>query len=747
VKIERWKLAAGVLVVLALLALSVPTAGDLGWAYLADRQYGRAREMFAGMLRRDPADIDLWLGLASTYEALGAPDRQIAALEDARRRAPERRDVLIRLADAYESDKNPAAAIPILEHLTATPRADDLPLLERLLTRYTWAADYERELAVLRKMVAVSPTDGSAVYELASVARSLNRQDEAVGVLQAYVERRPGDVEGRRWLAQVYDSVGQGDRAVEQWKVVAKLAPTDLEARDRLLPEPGGSSQVEELALLERERANDPRDEAARRRLVELYRGLGDAPRAIPVQRELVALRPRDPDALVLLGRLLVERDRAPEAVPLYERALEIAPDRLDTALALAQLYEWTNQSARALPLLERVAAARPGDRALQERVAALARGSADIRAALEGLDRLAALSPQDSRYTRQAVDLLVGANRLPEAIARQRRLVEREGGAAEPALKLGELYEANGQEREAIAVYESLDRSGALPDAALRRLADLYRYQDRSADFLRVAERLLPRRPDDAALRDAAAESAEALGRPQDAFRLLQPVAERRPLDESFVLRYLGLAAQVGRLDDGLRIHRRFAAAAGPGYRLPDYRLKVGRLLTDLGRYPEAIAEYQAVLEASGAGDAPESVQARLALAQLYDWTGAGEPALAQWETLMRARPRDPQVLREVGRRGMALSRNDVALRAYRSLLSVAPDDPEALKRAGQLMAWSQDSRGARAVLERFNRVKGGDYEVHYLLGELYAGDHDEERARAAYEQALRLLPATRSR
>src|SRR5262249_12853294 len=161
-----------------------------------------------------------------------------------------------------------------------------------------------------------------------------------------------------------------------------------------------------------------------------------------------------------------------------------------------------------------------------------------------------------------------------------------------------------------------SLDRSGALPDAALRRLADLYRYQDRSADFLRVAERLLPRRPDDAALRDAAAESAEALGRPQDAFRLLQPLAERRPLDAGFALRYPGLAAQVGRLDDGLRIHRRFAAAAGPGYRLPDYRLKVGRLLTDLGRYPEAIAEYQAVLEASGAGDAPESVQARLALA-----------------------------------------------------------------------------------------------------------------------------------
>lgn len=108
-----------------------------------------------------------------------------------------------------------------------------------------------------------------------------------------------------------------------------------------------------------------------------------------------------------------------------------------------------------------------------------------------------------------------------------------------------------------------------------------------------------------------------------------------------------------------------------------------------------------------------------------------------------MRARPRDPQVLREVGRRSLAASRNDVALRAYRALLDVQPDDAEALKRAGQLMAWSNDARGARTALERFNRVKGGDYEVHYLLGELYTADHDEERARAEYDRALRLLPA----
>jgi len=737
VKIERWKLGLGVLLALALLALSVPWGADLGWAYLADRQYELAREMFTEALRGEPTDANLWLGLAATYEALGDPDRQVATLEDAARRLPRRRDLLVNLADAYQANRDPAAAAAVIERLTATPGPDDAPLLERLLTAYLWKGDYERQLAVLRKLLALSPTDPAVVLELATVARSLNRQDEAVTVLEAYVRRRPGDPEGRRWLAQIYDSLGQGDRAIEHWKVLARVAPDDVEARDRLLPAPGGAPRVEEIALLERQRAADPRDEAARRRLVDLYRAAGDGPRAIRAQQELAALRPRDHDALARLGRLLVEQDRGPEAIVAYERAVEIAPERLDTALALAQLYEWGDEPRRALALLDRVARARPADRALQERVAALAQGSDDLRATLAALDRLAALAPLDGRHARQAVDALVAANRLPEAIARQRRIAEQHPGAPGPALRLAQLHEWNNQEREAIAVYEGLDRAGALPGSSLGRLAELYRFQDRAADFLRVADRLLARRPDDWALRDAAAQTAEGLGRPGDAVRLLEPVVERRPLDEAFVLRYLALTAQAGRADDGLRVHRRFAAGAGAAY-----RAKAGRILMDLGKYPDAVAEYEAVLAAApGAGD--DAVAARLALAQLHDWTGAAQPALRQWESLMRARPGDPRVLREVGRRSLALSRHDVALRAYRSLLAVEPDDAEALKRAGQLMAWSQDARGARVALERFNRVKGGDYEVHYLLGELYSADRDEERARLEYERALRLLPA----
>ena len=745
-RIERWKLAAFVLSVLSLLALAFPSRTDLGWGYLTQRDYARAREMFTAELRGDPSDLETWLGLADVYEALGDPDRHIETLEGAARRFPAQQRILLRLAEVYEWNKDPDGALRTLERLAVAANADAIRPLQRLLKLYDWVGRYEEELSVLRRLLALRPSDPEVVEDVVSVARTLDRQEEAIPVIEAFAARRPSDPQAQRWLAELYDSVGQPERALPLWKTVARLLPDDVAARNRLLSPPG-DAVAEEIAQLERARSADPRDEAARLRLVEIYRGLRDAPRAIPVQQELVALKPGDHDRLVLLGRLLVQEDRAREAIPLYERAAAAAPGRVETVLALAQLYEWTNQPREALGALERLLATRPADRALGERVAVAAQAAGETDRALAALDRLRREFPGEARYLQESADLLVAADRTAEAIPRQRQVVALRSGAVEPALRLAQLYEWTRREGEAIGVYEGLDRAGVLPEAALVRLSDLYRFQDRPADFLRVAERLLARRPQEEGLRGLAADAAAGLRRYDQALRLLRPVVERRPGDEALVVRYLVLAIETGQPDEGLRVHRRLlASATGP---TAGYRTRVARALTDMGRYREAIAEYESLVEgAARPVDASALVGARLSLAQLYDWTGAPERALAQWEEVARDRPKDPDALRQVGRRSLALSRSDTSLQAYRSLLAIVPDDPEGLKRAGQLLAWDgRDPQGARRLLERFARTRGGDYEVHYLLGELYTAARDDERARAEYEKALRLLPARSQR
>src|SRR5262249_13189092 len=188
--------------------------------------------------------------------------------------------------------------------------------------------DYDRMVVALRQVLRSGPITRDTLDDVVVSARVLGRQSEVVPELLAYTERRPSDAEGQRLLAEVYDSLGDEKQALDRWRIVARLRPNDVTARARLLPEPGSAAPVEELAVLERARESDPRDEAARRRLVEIYEGAGDNPRAIEVQRELVTLRPRDAEALIALGRLLVAQDRGREAITVYERALEIEPGR-----------------------------------------------------------------------------------------------------------------------------------------------------------------------------------------------------------------------------------------------------------------------------------------------------------------------------------------------------------------------------------------------------------------------------------
>jgi len=190
VKIERWKLAALALGVLALLALSFPSRTDLGWGYLAQRDYERARAQFRRQLRSDPSDPETWLGLAAVYEALGDADRHIAALESAARRFPQREQILLRLADVYEWNKDPDGALRTLERLTVKADAGDMPLLQRLLKLYGWVGRYEEELAVLRKLLALRPSDPQVVEDVVAVARILDRQEEAIAVVEASPARR-----------------------------------------------------------------------------------------------------------------------------------------------------------------------------------------------------------------------------------------------------------------------------------------------------------------------------------------------------------------------------------------------------------------------------------------------------------------------------------------------------------------------------------------------------------------------------
>ncbi len=587
----------------------------------------------------------------------------------------------------------------VIRVLDPPPRpGTDRDAWEALAAAWAGLGDVEREIVALEYAAAAGPGNRDVLLRLADVYEGVKDIEATARTLERIASASPRDDAVLQRLLGLYDWLGRYEdaSAVLSRLLALGIRRADL-AEDVIALARTLNRMDDAVPAIEAYAARLPGDARAQRQLAELHDALGRARVAAhlaPVEpgtppppdrpaparsatpppsrpedpvatAETLARRaPDDPGRLRAVVDALVGADRARDALVWQERLMTVTPDDETAWRRLIQLYEWTAQ---------------PG-------------------AALGALERFARRRPDDERLIEQLVDALVANDRVPDAVAWQRRVVERNPGAVAPALKLAQLHEWMNEERAAIAVYEALDRVGTLPPAALARLGDLYRFQDRPADFLRVAERRLAATPGDDALRLLAVEAAEGLDRPADAARLLRPLVDARPRDLALAARYVELAVRAGRIADALAVHRRVAAGAGI-----EYRMKVAQVFGDAGRGAEAAAEYEAILAAA---------------------------------------PGDVELLREVGRRALAMSRNDVSLKAWRGVLARRPDDPEGLKRSGQLLAWTNDARGARAAFERFNRVKGGDYDVHFLLGELYTTSGDEGRAREQYERALRVLP-----
>jgi tetratricopeptide (TPR) repeat protein len=107
--------------------------------------------------------------------------------------------------------------------------------------------------------------------------------------------------------------------------------------------------------------------------------------------------------------------------------------------------------------------------------------------------------------------------------------------------------------------------------------------------------------------------------------------------------------------------------------------------LLADERRYPEAIAEFRALLDAD-----PGLRAARIQLAAVLSWQGKYEESLRHYELLLANRPNDADV---AVARAEVLSwagRYDEARPAFEELLSVDRDNPRALRGLARTENWS---------------------------------------------------------
>ncbi len=358
------------------------------------------------------------------------------------------------------------------------------------VTRATGTAVLEipREQVERITIFKASETEPARLSKDAEQALALGHRDDAIRILHALVDARPGDARARRDLAFAELLNEQLDRAKDDYARAFMLDETDVESLIGL----GYTSQR-----------------------------LGERDAAITAYRKATGVAPRHVKPWLALAELLLARnakgDRE-DAVTAAKRALEAEPRSVDAALleaeglARSQGLGSGDDHKAALELLEKFIAAgadMPGITRIARRAADLAFGAGDAARAREVLSGVIARAPrvsEDERARLLALEALYG-------------------------------WFAAGREGPVLGLDPASDQLDVA--AALRRLDLALEAVPAEGDLLLARTRLLVRsgRRPEAAEAAASAEAALSAGPHKDDARVLKTFLEVRktdaPLDE----------------------------------------------------------------------------------------------------------------------------------------------------------------------------------------------------------------------
>ncbi len=207
-------------------------------------------------------------------------------------------------------------------------------------------------------------------------------------------------------------------------------------------------------------------------------RRLPDAQR---LYRRVLKAAPDHPDALQLLGIVLLEQARYTDALPVLRRAVARSPTSAPAHLNLGTAYAETGRIDRAVACCRNACRLQPGLGDAWFNLANLLERTAAHDEAIEGFDRAVALNARHPAYRNNRALCLKALGRLDLAEVDLREAVDLAPRFADAWVNLGNLQRDRNHPADAIASYRrALDAAPQRLDAA----ASLYWLQREACDW-----------------------------------------------------------------------------------------------------------------------------------------------------------------------------------------------------------------------------------------------------------------------
>lgn len=582
------------------------------------------------------------------------------------------------------------------------------------------------------------PMDQVSPGQLLQQARAAERDgklDEAEAIFQQLLGADAKDLRALLGLSRLY-------LRQRRWTDAVAMAT-------RLVIEEPGS--VEPRQILARALVEDGRLDMATR-----------------VYAELAVLEPDNPAPWRSLGRIHGRLGNWTAARDAWSAVTELDPDSPEPRLELSEACRQAGDADAAQEELKSILAREPDHRGALTLLGRLQRLS-DPEASLACWSRLAGLDPAAVEPWLQMARLHLRLQRLPEAEAGFRAVLERDAANGEALASLGRILEQRDPEA-ALGWFTRWSESDSTSIGPWLGMGRLHAGLKQSALAEAAFRRALELAPSSVETVTAAARFYAASGRPDDAIALwsklqelapdlLEPklqiarllYARRDPGAVEALLEVLKVDLQnqevLGRLTQLLGRRDVTAERATEVWtELADLQrdsvppiLLRARLLEQVGKLAEAEAEYRLALELDGQHPIALDNFATL-LRDQQRW----EEAIEVYRARLLLEPDRAETLRRIGQCFNRLDRLPEALENYNRALSLEPDNITALGYRGRLLRALGQVDASIGDFRRICVLDSGNAQAWRELIFWLAGSEREAEALAALDEAEQALGPT---
>ena len=664
---------------------------------------GLAKEQADEILERDPGNLEGMAVQATLLALEGETDKAIAELEKINSRDPGLRPAAVLLATLYEQEKRGDDAEAVL--LRAIDNNDDPAMLQLQLAQlYRKHEKNDKAEEVLRAVVQAYPDELGYRVSLASFLSQTGQFDKVEQVMWEAIEADPDDVQRYLLLTEFLTSKRDSETAIRELEGMVKRRPdlTDLRfSLARLYQDNGRTEEARELLeKLIAEQGVEPAGLKARVQLAQLINASEpDSPRITRLVEEVLAENPRDNDALLVRGRLAMQRKDYVGAINDFRSVLKDQPNSDEVIRLLASAHLANGERDLARDTLARGLEANPDNVQLRLSMAQLLMQGGDLDAALEQVDEV--LRRDEAQKQALAVKYELFARKGDaaglEKVAKQMQAAapEEEGGyIGEARLRMAQKdYDA------ALTILDKVLAKNPESIAALLTKFDVLAEQKKFGEAIAIIDRVQKMQPDVA---DGYLRKGKLLQERGDAAAAIEQyeiALQKAPERSGILAALINLESrQKGGVD---KAEKRLKAivAENPGHRIANDLL--GMLYMAKKAYPEAEQAFLRQLDINSDSDVVYSQLAQARMAQ-----GNIQGAVEAFEQGLKVLPDSIRLL--VGLASAHERRKDyeAAISLYERILEKQPDNAVGTNNLAALLVDYRTDPGSLEKAARLAKV-----------------------------------------